>query len=489
MAGFREIFKATSVYTILGFLPTASRIIVLPVFLKFLDITDFAYIGLNSLIASILPLIMTLGLEHAYARLYFDYRSKPKLLKAFTSTTLLMITGQAILFSLVLIPIGDPLFRSLFESERFTFNAFGISAVIMAVFFSINSLINAHFRSKKSVGAFALFSVGQFLLSLTAECLAIIVYRANAETVIWVRLIANGSITLIFLIYMLWKNGILFEARFLRPSLRYALPLIPYTTFGLIFTNADRVMIENLDIVALGAFNLAMAIASISDSFMFAVQSATYPSIYELFKQNIVTNAARIDQLYRLIGILVIIVICLLIAATPVGIYCFLDKAYFVAVPIVPIILGGYVFRYLYIVYAEPLFYFKRTRRLPWLNILSGSVSLLSNLILIPLAGLFGAAVASVLAKFSQFSLTFHWYKKDDRVHFNLQYLVPLISVVFILCCLIPLSITYSFPPVVVYTAYFVPLIFIITSVCLVMRTRLAKNKDVFSFRKLLDAI
>ncbi len=173
-----------------------------------------------------------------------------------------------------------------------------------------------------------------------------------------------------------------------------------------------------------------MSIAHITDAFMFAIQSATYPIVYEMLKADIKQNIEEINKTYRLIGVVVLLIMTGIIAFCPFAIINFLKADYIGAIKIIPIILISYAFRYLFIVFAEPLFFFKKTKYLPVLTIISGVVSLISNYFLIPLFGISGAAVASVLAKIFQFLPAFVFYKIMNLIKFNLSYIIGLIVAV-----------------------------------------------------------
>ena len=109
----KDFIASGAVYTILGFLPTASRLFLFPLFLHYLSPEDFALISLNTMVASILPVFMTLGIEQAMNKYYFDFVKYPRIEKVFISTLILSIIGFALVLSSVFIFTGPYLF-SLF---------------------------------------------------------------------------------------------------------------------------------------------------------------------------------------------------------------------------------------------------------------------------------------------------------------------------------------------------------------------------------------
>lgn len=429
MVNFRQILKSSSVYTLLAFLPTASRILLLPVYLHYLAPEEFAIIGLNTLLSALLPLFMTLGLEAAFARYFFEYKSKPNLLSSYFSTISLSIFFISITIACIVILFGDLIFQLAFKNPYFTFYPFGISAVLFAIVASQNLLVYAYYRNKQEVKSYTRFALSLFLSATIAEAVAIVLFKSNAEGVIWTKLIATASISLIAWIILFRKTGISFDKRFLPASLRYALPMLPYSLSALIFASFDRIMIENrFNLTSLAVYNLSAAIAGITDSILFAIQSATYPTVYEMLKKDPEANSDEISKTYRIIGLAVLLIICGLIAVSPFAIIGFLKPVYVQSLSILPIMLLAYFLRYLYIVFVEPLFYFKDTQKLPWLNIVAGATTIIGNFILLPVVGLIGSAITIIVARLLQLSLTLYWYKRISNLRFRLSYLYPLMA-------------------------------------------------------------
>ncbi len=430
MVNFRQILKSSSVYTVLAFLPAASRILLLPVFLHYLAPEEFAIIGLNTLIASILPFFMTLGLEAAFTRFFFEYKNNPKLLRTYFSTIALTIFGMSLLVSALVIPFGDVLFSYAFKNPYFTFFPFGISAVILSLIGSQNLLVFAYYRNIQNVKAFSYFALSLFILTTLAEAGAIMVFKAKAEGVIWTKLIATALISVAAWAIVFKNIGIRFDKRFLPSSFKYALPMLPYSLSALVFSSFDRIMIENrFNLVSLAVYNLSAAIANITESIMFAIQSATYPTVYGLLKQNPDKNSEEISKTYRIIGVAVLMIICGLIAVSPFAIINFLKPIYIQSLSIIPILLMAYFFRYQYIVFVEPIFFFKSTKKLPWLNIVAGLTTIAGNFVLLPWLGLAGSAITTILARLLQLMLTIYWYKRISTIRFQLSYLYPMMVI------------------------------------------------------------
>ncbi len=429
MARFKQIAKSSFVYTLLAFLPTASRILLLPIFLLFLNPEDFAIISLNTLVATVLPLFMTLGLENAYVRYYYDYKRTEKLSNTYFSTIVISIFSFSVFFTLLLMPFGDFLFKLCFKSSDLSFFPFGITAALSGIVTSVNAIFIGAYRNKHDLRGFTIFSLGIFLVSTLSESLAILVFKMDVMNIIYVKLVATTLFSVIIWVQTFSRIKVRFDRRFLPASISYSLPLLPYQLSTLVFTSFDRLMIENVfSLASLAVYNLASAVANMTESIMFAIQSATYPTVYEMLKKGYHDQMENINKIYRLIGLGVLFIIGLLIACNPIAIIYFLKPVYRESIALIPILLMSYYFRYLYIVFSEPLFFFKATAKLPWLNIVLGVTTIAGNLLLLPEFGLAGSAATSVLARFTQLLLTFYWYYKVSDLRFDLTYLYKIMT-------------------------------------------------------------
>lgn len=417
----KQIITSASLYTILGLLPALSRVLLLPLFLVYMPVEEFGLISLNNLLTSIFPVFMTMSLEHSLARYYFDYRGKKNLVETYLSTILLLVMGVSCLICLLVWPLGDGLFDLTFKTGRFTFEGFGLLVLLQSGFFSLISILNAYFRTAQMLKTFAAFSLSQLILSTVAEATAILYYDADAHLVVLVKTWATGIVTGIFLLYIFFKTGIRFDKRFLPSSINYALPVIPYVLFGIIFSSVDRIIIENyLTLTALAVFNLAASIANLTDLYILAIQNATYPMIYDLFKKGYKANAAAINAIYKLKGSMILFGAGGLCMISYPLIHFFLVEEYRAAIPLIPVILAGFMLRFYYIAYSEPVFFFKQTRRLPALNFMLGVVSISFNLVMIPAMGLMGAALSSFIARGAQLFPTLSLYRKISDFRFDL---------------------------------------------------------------------
>jgi O-antigen/teichoic acid export membrane protein len=409
MKGKKDFLASGAVYTVLGFLPTASRFILFPLFLHYLTPDDFALIGLNTMVASILPTFMTFGLETSMNRFYFDFIKFPKIEKAFVSTLIISIICFSLFLAVVFIFVGPHLFLWSFKSTRFKFFPFGFSALLTAVPGGLYALYLNYLRCRKDLQNYVILNLGLFLLSSAGEVIGIVFLKLHVEQLVWIRPMITWPFVVIATAVILWNTGIRFDKRLLRLALSYSTPLLPHLIFNLVFIYTDRIMIENnLNLTYLAIYNLTMAISNIIDIFEQALRNATFPNIFRLLKENVYTNVEAVSRIHIINGLILMTIMSGVALMAPVGTFYFLKPVYNPLVYLIPFALIISVIRFYYIVYAEPLFFFKKVKHISASTFLQGSFAILFNFLLIPKFGLFGALTANILSKCIQVSFVYY---------------------------------------------------------------------------------
>lgn len=409
MKGKKDFLASGAIYTVLGFLPTASRFILFPLFLHYLTPADFALIGLNTMVASILPTFMTLGLETSMNRFYFDFLKFPKIEKAFVSTLIISIICLSLLLAIVFIFVGPQLFLWSFKSARFKFFPFGFTALLTALPGGLYALYLNYLRCRKDLRNYVFLNLGLFLLTSLGEIIGIMFLKLPVEKLVWIKPMITIPFVAIATIVILGTTGIRFDRRLLRLALSYSTPLLPHLIFNLVFIYTDRIMIENkLDLTYLAVYNLTMAISNIIDIFEQALRNATFPNIYKLLKENVYTNVEAVSRIHIINGLILMTIMSGVALMAPVGAFYLLKHDYYSLVYLIPFALIISVIRFYYIVYAEPLFFFKKVKHISTSTFLQGSFAILFNFLLIPKFGLFGALTANIISKCVQVGFVYY---------------------------------------------------------------------------------
>lgn len=481
----KKIIKSISAYSFLGILPAASRIVLLPIYLTFLTPSDFAIIGLNLTILNAVTILMSLGLEMAFAKFYFNYCINKKILHSYYSTIFISIFIISIVSIFLISLVGQKIQSAVFNEPSFTFYPFGITALIFAMVSSLNALILALYRNQHNTINYMLLAGGSFLTLTISEFYGIVILHSDVAEIIILKTICITVFSFIVWIIEFWNKGLSFELRFLKPSLIYSLPFIPYLVFFFINTNYDRILVANyLSLNALAIFNCSIAVVTLIEIIMNAISGSITPELFKYYKNGYNANLEKINKLYRTFGLAIIAVICTLCFITPIAFYNFLTTSYFQAVILIPLLLLGALIRFIHTVSLNIIYFYDQTKKLPWLNFVSCIITITFNLLLLPLIGIYGAVITYILSRIIQLALCYRWASKTVPISFSfgLQYFQNILIYICASLLILPLICAYNPYHNLHYIIYSLPLIILIAS----LYFNVLKNISYTSFRSVL---
>ena len=199
-----------------------------------------------------------------------------------------------------------------------------------------------------------------------------------------------------------WKPR--FSARQLWRSLRYGLPLVPHYFAAWALTYIDRVLLLHLSTAAqVGLYSLAYNVSMVLNLFCASINTAWAPIYYDL-----ADTAAGRAPLPRLTTVYSAVVTAIAIAYTLVApdlLLLLANKRFHAAIPVVPVVAGGYYFFALYMVVSTPIFHRKKTAWAPIISVSAAAINVGINLVLIPRFGMMGAAWATFIAYVFMFAI------------------------------------------------------------------------------------
>ena len=205
------------------------------------------------------------------------------------------------------------------------------------------------------------------------------------------------------------KHGYLFgklKKEYLRSELVFALPVIlmQCSTFCL-FASDKFFLSYYTDNRVVGIYSYACVFASIITIFSSAVISYIRPLIY----QNLSTKGATPELIKKYFLYYVAINLAALIAIiifTPVMYKYFINSSYYPGLNYMFLIATGYFFSSITIFFYAFILYHKQKRTLIILSVITITISLVSNYLLIRQSGAFGAAISVCISYFITLLLT-----------------------------------------------------------------------------------
>lgn len=387
MSGISRDVKAGVWYTVGNFVNRGIAFISTPIFSRLLSKEDYGQFSNFTAWASLLGVITSLELFSSISRAYYDYEDD-------FDTYMSTISWLSIVFSgicyLVVLCLGD------MAEGLFGLNSREINMLFLYLIFSpaIQFLmIQQRVRGKYKTVIFV--NIGSTLFSLGVSVVAVLIFQDK----VWGRIVGYVLPTVIvnLVIYGLFFSK---GRKFVRERAKYALiisiPLIPHSLAGDVLNNSDRLVIKqycgNTELAVYSfANNCAMAVSILNKS----INQANAPWLYRRLKEND-TETIKTHGKELLLLFLAIVLGGMLL--TPELVYILGGEKYADSIALIPIILMGYCFQFLYTYYVHLEIYCKKTFTISMGTLCAAGTNLVLNFVCVPRFGYWIAAVTTLIS-------------------------------------------------------------------------------------------
>jgi len=215
-----------------------------------------------------------------------------------------------------------------------------------------------------------------------------------------------GIITFFVSIYYLIKlSDPKIEFEHIKYSLFYGVPLIPHALSGFILSYFDRIIINQISGgLSTGLYSFAYNIGMIMNLIVMAMNKAWIPIFYDNLEAR---EYKKIDELAKNYSSYVFFAAAVLILFSNEVVLIFADKSYHEALSLVPVIIFGYIFVFLYTLFGNYSFYRKKTGLISIASLSAAIINAGLNYLFIPRFGYSSAAYTTLFSYFLLF--VFHY--------------------------------------------------------------------------------
>ena len=414
------------IYNLGNFLPVLINILLIPLYTRLLTPTDYGILSISDIVIRILAVLISMGMTSAIVRFYFDFKDNKSELKKYLGSIISLFLLVGIPLALVLSFWGKPLFGLFITNINNIFHPYLNLAIWIALLSVIPPMIISLYRAQAR--------------ALPATVLSTLISLLNGGFIVYFVVIAQqgvlGSLkgSLIAAIVMLIVTVPLIimnitpnlQKRFIVPSLKFALPLVPSALAAWFLTFIDRVILNNLvGLDKVGIYTIGYSAGMIMYLIILGFQRAWLPFfLNNADKFNASQIFAKITNLY----LAVIFFIGLTGSLFSKELLSIIVAPNYIAANaiIAPIILA-YIFHGLYLMVVTPLFHKKQTSKLFIYYSLAAIVNIVLNLWWIPLWGIVGAAWATTVGYFILFAITFWNSQKQYFIPYDYTKIIPTI--------------------------------------------------------------
>ena len=395
----RKVLENSMYYMVAAMLPMAVNFLLLPVYTRFLTPADYGILALTQLLAAFLPVAISLQIHSAMARFYFEFQGSK--LKTLTSTIFftLAVAGTAALLLLLIFskPIIAFIFPNIPADKLILFQV-----VMVAAFFNcLAEFSRTLLRVTQQARRFMTISLVLFVAAVAASLIEVVVLRRGAYGMVEAGLIASVLASLLFFLSTRGHFALSYDHKMLSGPLRYSMPMIPHALAGIVFMYSDRVILAwYVPLSAIGLYALADRIAALFKTLVNQLNAAFQPHFIQTAGQDKSLAVKHARDISRTVTFLTSLAIGCIALFSVELVYYLLDRKYFEAWRMIPLLASAYCFRSLYCFASSGLFFEKKTATVAVITVIAAAINIGINLVFMPAYGVI-VAVYSTMAAFA----------------------------------------------------------------------------------------
>ena len=215
------------------------------------------------------------------------------------------------------------------------------------------------------------------------------------STIIYVQILIKGKST---------------SRKYWKYALVISFPLIWHLLAGYLLSSADRIMITKMispDANAL--YSVAYSVSSIVSILWMSLNNAWSPWAYDKMDKKDYSALKNTSKPYTIMFITIVMMIMLF---TPELLLIMGGKTYLEAKYVMPPVMVGYIFQFVYSLYVNIEFYHKKQRNIALGTIIAAILNIALNAVFIPKYGYIAAAYTTLIGYISLFLIHFMFVKR-----------------------------------------------------------------------------
>lgn len=459
MKKLKELLGDTLVYGISNVVARFINYLLVPFYTDVFKPGQYGIVGLVYAGISFLNVIFTFGMESAYLR-YAKDREKAR--DVFKTIQLGLLASASLLALLLwlLAPAIMPLMSLEPETRNFYLFMIGI------LWFDTLSIVPfAELRLVRKSVLFAVLKTGNVIINIALNFYLILSLGWGIEAVFLANLIASGLTTLVLwlLTAAMWRGS--WSRPVLRKALVFGLPFVPAGLGYAINETLDRFLLNNYlsqDMISglygpdfttesiVGIYNacykLGVFMLLLVQMFRMAWQPFFLRHSDDPDAKNLFSDVFRY---FNLAAGFVFLAVALFVEQivqikVPLLDAYLIGQDYWMGLPIVPVLLGAYWFQGWYMNFSAGIFIEEETKVLPKITLLGAAITVVANLILIPILGMMGSAIATLISYASMAMLLFGKSRNVYPIPYQLGRSFLMMAIAALLVFIQPALVSYT---------------------------------------------
>lgn len=418
----KQLTKDTAIYGVSTIVGRFLTFLLVPFYTNIFPPDEYGVIANIYIFIGILNIVYIFGMDAAYLKFASNSGSSNK--KDNFSTPFLTVTAVSIFLSLCIVLAEGRISALLNIPEKYSYLIFYAAIILLLDALSVIPFIKL--RIERRAKKFALFKILNIAANVFFNVMFVLYFKWGIEAVLISNIIASSLSLILFMPEIFLNLRIVINISLLQRMLKFGLPYLPAGLGAMVIQGIDRPILTKLtDLNTVGIYNanykLGIFMMLVVNMFQFAWQ----PFFLQQAEENQAKQIFSKVLTYFSFAASIILIVASLFIDDIVKINFFgitlIGSTYWSGLVIVPIILFGYFFNGLYVVFTAGVYIKEKSIYVPIITGIGATVNIGVNFLLIPPLGIIGAALATlasyVVMTLGLFTVTQKFYKIEYEMN------------------------------------------------------------------------
>jgi len=402
----------------IDFLSKASRILLLPIFLKFMTQEEFGAFGYILGILGFFAGIASLGIYGGLNKFFYDNEFQKE--ELITSSLLILLVSY-IFFALLTISTVNIWRNFFFKVNVSNYIVFGLC--LFFVYIVLNQFLMGYYFISKDYSSIQSLNLSRLIIVNTIVIFFIYIIDGNTTIVRFYALCLSEIVINIFYLKKLLKyyNFKKFSWKLSKRLLKIGVPVAFNGIIGFLYTFSDRYVLQQIQgFKSVGNYNFAIIVASVMMMIFSIIQNLWLP--YFFSETNIKKRNSKLKQV-----ILLLILLCILyIFSVYIGLLFLFhinvfDPSYKTSLKFLWILILANSFQAISALFNNYFALFEATYFGIIISFFLAGLNIILNYQLIPLYGNLGASISTCITAFTSIFLGVLIVKYLERRNLNVD--------------------------------------------------------------------
>ena len=396
-----KVLKSGIWYTISNFIVKGLAFITMPIFTRIMTADDVGMFSNLITWFNILAIIATFELYSSVSIARFDFKND---LNKYISSNLFLGSLITLIFYIIVLVFHD----FFIELMMIDFKTLNIMFIYLLVYPAIQ-MFQIKNQVKYNYKPIVFVTLSNALISSIASIVLTLIFVNKLNGKIIGYFTPMIIISFVVYIYLMFE-GKSINKKYWSYALKISFPLILHLLAGYLLSSVDKIMITKMvSSHANALYSVAYTISQVIAILWMSMNNAWSPWAYEKMDNKEYDSLFKNSKPY-LIFFLIVVFLFMLVA--PELLLIMGGNEYLETKYVIPPVMIGYVFQFVYSLYVNIEFYHKKQKNIAFGTIIACVINIILNYILIPRFGYIAAAYTTLIGYISLYVIHYIFVKK-----------------------------------------------------------------------------